>query len=151
MQWLYTSHPLFFVTTCSWHRLSLLARESVHSAFRAFAEAAQDRGVFVGKYVVMPDHLHLFVAFAVAPVYDRPLPTLSSWIKSLKNSLSKELRKQNEPAPHWQRGFFDHVLRSKESYGEKWTYVENNPVRAGLVKDPTAWPFRGEICELRFD
>lgn len=34
----------------------------------------------------------------------------------------------------WQREFFDHVLRSVESYGQKWDYVKENPVRAGLVK-----------------
>jgi hypothetical protein len=29
--------------------------------------------------------------------------------------------------------FFDHLLRSNESYSEKWNYVFDNPVRAGLV------------------
>jgi hypothetical protein len=33
----------------------------------------------------------------------------------------------------WQPGFFDHILRSDESYAEKWNYVRDNPVRAGLV------------------
>lgn len=35
--------------------------------------------------------------------------------------------------PPSQAGFFDHVLRSNESYAEKWKYVRSNPVRAGLV------------------
>ena len=34
----------------------------------------------------------------------------------------------------WQEEFFDHVLRSSESYSQKWNYVKENPVRAGLVK-----------------
>jgi len=40
----------------------------------------------------------------------------------------------------WQRGFFDHLLRSEESYSEKWNYVRNNPVRAGLVASGDDWP-----------
>ena len=32
-----------------------------------------------------------------------------------------------------QEGFFDHLLRSYESYAQKWEYVRENPVRAGLV------------------
>ena len=36
--------------------------------------------------------------------------------------------------PHWQKGFFDHVIRSEESYEQKWVYVRDNPVRAGLVR-----------------
>jgi putative transposase len=48
----------------------------------------------------------------------------------------------------WQEEFFDHVLRSIESYGQKWQYVKENPVRAGLVKKSDDWPFHGEIESL---
>jgi hypothetical protein len=64
-------------------------------------------------------------------------------MKSLKNTLSKALRFDGIAVPHWQRGFFDHVLRSEESYGEKWQYVRENLVRAGLVKNWQDWPFLG--------
>ena len=47
--------------------------------------------------------------------------------------------------PVWQRGFFDHLLRSDESYGQKWDYVRDNPVRAGLVANAQDWPYAGEI------
>ncbi len=33
----------------------------------------------------------------------------------------------------WQRDFFDHRLRSQESFDEKVAYIRANPVRAGLV------------------
>jgi len=65
----------------------------------------------------MPDHLHAFVA-----IDDQRL-TLSMWMKSLKNALSRTLRGQDVPSPHWQKGFFDHILRSAESFGGKWSYV----------------------------
>ena len=48
----------------------------------------------------------------------------------------------------WQREFFDHVLRSSESYSEKWNYVRENPVRAGFVKSADDWPYAGEIETL---
>jgi putative transposase len=54
------------------------------------------------------------------------------------------------PAPHWQKGFFDHILRNEESYCGKWSYVRENPVRAGLVKNWQEWPFVGEIFDLEF-
>ena len=92
----------------------------------------------------MPDHLHMFVAL------DEERLTLSNWIKSLKNTLSKTLRSQSILPPHWQKGFFDHVLRSGDSYAEKWDYVRENPVRAGLVKEWSKWPLLGEIFDLEF-
>jgi len=92
----------------------------------------------------MPDHMHLFV------VLDPPKITLSAWVKSFKNHISKELRNRGEPAPHWQGGFFDHALRSGESYEEKWQYVLQNPARAKLVSEPGDWPYQGEINALEF-
>jgi len=48
----------------------------------------------------------------------------------------------------WQEEFFDHVLRSVESYSQKWDYVKENPVRAGLVETSDEWPCQGEIESL---
>jgi len=42
------------------------------------------------------------------------------------------------------------VLRSSESYSEKWYYVRENPVRGKLVKQWQEWPYVGEIFELYF-
>ena len=160
---LFTSHPLYFVTTNTEDRNPILANAKVHKAFQQFCAAGLTRGVFVGKYVLMPDHLHLFVAFGdeygsalaerrlslpVAALCDRRLSLLSEWMKSLKNSLSKTLRAMNVPAPHWQKGFFDHVMRSEESYSEKWLYVAENPVRKKLATRVEDWPFQGGIYPL---
>jgi hypothetical protein len=40
------------------------------------------------------------------------------------------------------------MLRSSESYSEKWDYVVENPVRAGLVGRADDWPYAGEIETL---
>ena len=92
----------------------------------------------------MPDHLHAFVALDDAKI------TLAQWMKSLKNRLSKTLRSTRAAAPRCQKAFFDHVLRSAESDTEKWHYVRENPVRAGLVSHWREWPFRGEIFALEY-
>jgi putative transposase len=71
-------------------------------------------------------------------------------VKSLKNTLSKVLRSAGISSPHWQKGFFDHVLRSGESYQQKWNYLRKNPVRAGLVEDCLLWSYAGEINALEY-
>src|SRR4029077_13534604 len=48
----------------------------------------------------------------------------------------------------WQPGFFDHVLRNDESYSQKWEYVRENPVRAGLVVRADEWPYQGELVVI---
>ena len=59
--------------------------------------------------------------------------------------LAKQIEHPGTKSPIWQRGFFDHLLRSDESYAQKWNYVRENPVRAGLVRNADDWPYSGEI------
>jgi REP element-mobilizing transposase RayT len=135
--------PIYFVTANAAKRRSVLATSEVHRAFLEFARLGEDRGAFIGAYVLMPDHIHFFVALD-------PESKLAVWMKSLKNSLSKTLRSLDVPAPHWQKGFFDHVLRSADSYSQKWEYVRENPVRAGLAKAWQDWPFSGQVHLLEY-
>jgi hypothetical protein len=37
---------------------------------------------------------------------------------------------------------------SAQSYSEKWNYIRDNPVRAGLVSAADDWPYAGEIETL---
>jgi REP element-mobilizing transposase RayT len=90
----------------------------------------------------MPDHIYLFASFGPES------KSVSAWIKSLKNAISKTLNSATLSGPHWQKGFFDHVIRSDESYERKWLYVRENPVRAGLVCSAEDWPFAGEIVNV---
>jgi len=46
------------------------------------------------------------------------------------------------------RFFFDHVMRSEESYSEKWLYVAENPIRKKFVERLEDWPYQGEIFPL---
>ena len=134
--------PIYFITACSVDRRPILDCEPVHDAFRTFCLNSPQHGAWIGRYVLMPDHLHLFLSVDEIP--------LSKWVKSLKNTLSKTLRSLGCDAPHWRKGFFDHLLRSGESYSQKWDYVRENPIRAGLVSIPEDWPYAGEIHDLGY-
>jgi REP element-mobilizing transposase RayT len=81
---LYQRSPIYFVTACAAQRRELLANFAVHGAFRAFADLGPSCGAWVGAYVFMPDHLHLFVAI------DGEQLSLSDWMKSLKGTLSSD-------------------------------------------------------------
>jgi len=144
LKWVFTDYPIYYLTACAHNRRPILARPDVHETFIQFGLHAPEHGVCVGRYVIMPDHIHLFAAFGPAS------RSVSSWMKSMKNAISKTLKGATISAPHWQKGFFDHVIRSGESYEEKWIYVRDNPVRAGLVRSAEDWLYAGEIAELIF-
>jgi REP element-mobilizing transposase RayT len=135
--------PLYFVTFNTHARRAILAYPEIFEAFTGFSTRAHlEHQIAVGRFVIMPDHIHLFVILPPSG------PSLPSWIKSLKAVLGKTLLQSGIPKPHWQEGFFDHLMRSAESYDQKWEYVLANPVRAGLAATPDEWPFQGEITRI---
>ncbi len=138
----FVGSPIYFITTCALDRRPILDCEPLHDVFRTLCVNSPQHGAWIGRYVLMPDHLHLFVSVVEI--------SLSNWVKSLKNALSKTLRTAGQDGPHWQKVFFDHLLRSGESYSQKWDYVRENPVRAGFVESAEDWPFAGEVHDLEY-
>jgi putative transposase len=135
---IYVNQPLYFVTFTTRDRRAIPVLDDAQLALQRYARCGTEKfNVALGRYVIMPDHVHLFVRG------DRNF-SLSVWIGGLKRAMSVAL---NSPRL-WQPGFFDHILRSDESYAEKWNYVRDNPVRAGLVKAADDWLYQGEIVVI---
>jgi Transposase and inactivated derivatives len=135
---IYINQPLYFVTFATRDRKRIPSLDVAQAALEKYAHRAiENFNVALGRYVIMPDHVHLFVRG------DRSF-TLSSWIGGLKRAMSARLKSPRL----WQPGFFDHILRSNESYSEKWSYVRDNPVRAALVRNAGDWPYQGEIVVI---
>jgi putative transposase len=93
----------------------------------------------VGRYVLMPDHAHLFCA-----PHDVDFP-LDAWVRFWKGQFT---RRSARLEWRWQSHHWDTRLRRGENYSEKWEYVRQNPVRAGLVADADQWPYQGELSIL---
>ena len=101
-----------------------------------YAKSFQRYGVFVHSYILMPEHAHIIISIA-----DGSETTLGKWVKAFKAMVARhEFR--------WQSGFYDHVLRSDQSRTEKWEYVRNNSVRAGLVEHADEWPYAQRFSRL---
>ena len=54
--------PIYFVTACTESRRNILATPSIHETLLRFGKEGPSHGAWIGAYVIMPDHLHLFVA-----------------------------------------------------------------------------------------
>lgn len=130
---------IVFVTACTKDRDRWLATADCHDLLKdAWRRADAWK---VGRYVVMPDHVHLFVTPG-----EKDFP-LEKWVTYWKSLFT---RLHAAPNHRWQAGFWDRQLRSDESYAQKWDYVRANPVRHGFVSDVAKWPFQGELNELQW-
>jgi putative transposase len=133
---------ILFVTICTKDKKPILANAAAHQVLRAAWIKADS--CLVGRYVIMPDHLHFFCA---------PQPTVprsvEQWLAFWKSEAARHWP-HREHAPVWQRHGWDTQLRRGENYDAKWDYVINNPVRAGLVAKPEDWLYQGELNILRW-
>ena len=142
----FISNPVYFITTATHDRRAVLARQDVAEILISeWRDARERHGWGIGRYVIMPDHVHFFCA-RIPLVPAQPGKPLAEMMQAWKQWTAKKIvRTLQLSAPIWQEEFFDHVLRSDESYAEKWSYVRNNPVRKGLVAKVADWPWQGSI------
>ncbi|SEH51905.1 REP element-mobilizing transposase RayT [Ruminococcus flavefaciens] len=80
--------------------------------------------VFVPKFVIMPNHIHLIIVLNAFSENGPPkaAPTIGSIINKFKGAVSKKAGFKV-----WQKNFFDRVLRNEWEYRNAWQYIENNP------------------------
>lgn len=86
-------------------------------------------------WCVMPNHAHALIetrdGFPLADV-------LHSW----KSFTSKEANKRvGRTGEFWQREYLDRYVRNVEHFQAVVAYIEENPVKAGLAKVKTEWPW----------
>jgi len=78
----------------------------------------------------MPNHVHLLITPSI------PLPRLT---KSLKGITAKRANAMLTltGSSFWQEESYDHLLRNTHEFKKIRSYIEENPVRAGLVSGPS--------------
>ena len=137
--------PLFFVTFRPLPQKKIEPIDVANAAFLQYARRARDEyNVAVGRYLMMPDHVDLFVQGAQCFHLD-------TWVAGLKRTISVSLG-ATCLKPLWQPGCFDQLVVSKGGYAEMWECVRANPVRRGLVASTEEWEFQGEVVVIdRFE
>ena len=85
-------------------------------------------------YVVMPNHVHLLAT---------PRVPLSKLTKSLKGITAKRANALLglTGRSFWQEESYDHLVRNEREFERILDYIEENPVRAGLVTEACQYPW----------
>src|SRR5208283_4187345 len=89
----------------------------------------------VHDFVVMPNHVHLLISVPGEATIERAM-------QSIKGSFSFRARKElGFLGEIWQRGFSEVGIRDAASLQAHRSYIEQNPVRAGLSNSPEEYPY----------
>jgi REP element-mobilizing transposase RayT len=85
-------------------------------------------------WVVLSNHIHLLI---------HPHADLARITEALKGYTASRANHilQRRRIPFWQDESFDHWIRSDAEFRKVVRYIENNPVKAGLVARAEDWPW----------
>ena len=89
--------------------------------------------ITVDRYVIMSNHIHLLLQIhSSADGRSVIAPTISTVVRLMKSAASHEAG-----CSLWQKGFYDHVIRSEADYLDCWQYIEGNPGKQEEAKYET--------------
>jgi len=143
----------YFVTVCAHRRRSIFGQVDegqviltelgrlVSRLWRNIPRHHLD--VQLDEFAVMPDHLHglLVIEFDRrgtiyrAPTkegFSRPVPgSIPTVLRTFKGAVTREWRRSigNPSYRVWQRGYYEHIIRSEQELDSVRRYIRTNPIR----------------------
>jgi len=98
---------------------------------------------FLHAWVMMPNHVHVLYT----PKAGWELSQIAhSWKSYTANACNKALGRKGE---FWQSEPFDRYIRDAKHFANAVSYIENNPVKAGLCDKPEDWRLRSAYSKRR--
>jgi putative transposase len=89
----------------------------------------------VHDFVIMPNHVHILMTVPGEMSIEKAMQLIKGSFSFLA---SKELGFRGEI---WQRRYSDVRILDDKSFQQRREYIENNPVKAGLVNRPDEYPY----------
>ena len=81
----------------------------------------------------MPEHVHLLIS-------EPEVEVLAKAIQALKIAVARRaMHYEKGEGTFWQKRYYDHNVRTAQSFVEKLRYIHRNPVKRGLAEKPEDW------------
>ncbi|MHB8539507.1 MAG: REP-associated tyrosine transposase [Candidatus Acidiferrales bacterium] len=118
----------YFVTSRTWQSRRLFVSPDICEIFLESLCAYRDEGHYaLHAFALMPEHFHLLITPAEGVTLERA-------VQFIKGGSAHRIRAERKLAfPVWQRGFTDHRIRDFDDYHIHVRYMEQNPVKRGIV------------------
>lgn len=110
-----------------------LGNPEVAEAVRDYLMFGQDRGDYeLGAWVIMPNHAHLLI---------KPTRALGTVMRDINSGSARMANRilNREGEAFWQSEYHSRVVRDSEEGSRIMSYIERNPVRAGLCGCAEEW------------
>jgi len=147
---------VYYITTVVYNRLRIFTRPSfIVPLFDSLNFYRYKQSFKLLGYVIMPDHIHLLIwPYGQSTVSDimrdykeftakrvirqAEVEGIREWVVAFQRAGQETSRSENKV---WQDSYWDENVYTESFLRQKLNYMHENPIRAGLVKDPAAYPY----------
>ncbi len=125
----------YFVTTRTHKSERIFVDSIAQTVVDELFELRGKYGFLIPSFVLMPDHAH----FLVVPAQNF---TISQTMRVIKGGIARRVNSvRGREGSVWQDGFRDSAPKSLDELHAYISYIEHNPVRAGLVRNAETYAF----------
>ena len=139
----------YFFTVVTFRRRRFLCDEDVRTALRRATVKVRTTYPFtIDAWVLLPDHLHCIWTL---PEGDADFSRRWNVIKRYVTRACRqrwhcqewitESKQRHRESTLWQRRFWEHRIRDENDFAAHLDYVHYNPVKHGLCRHPSQWPY----------
>jgi putative transposase len=149
----YSQNGFYFVTICTQNHAEWFGRiRNGEMELNRYGETARNKwleiprhfeNIRLDEFVIMPNHIHGIIVIendtimvgnrhACSLPIKRQYQTIPIVIGSYKSAATREINMviiQNKNNFHWQKSFYDHIIRNESSLNRIREYINGNPRR----------------------
>jgi REP element-mobilizing transposase RayT len=126
--------PLHITARCQ-DEIRILERETDGELWIAMLTRAVGRtGWKVHAYTLMPNHIHILLSTPARNLGDGMRWMQGVWAQTIN-------RRRGRRGRVWADRFHSREVNGLDHYVRTFSYINRNPVEAGLVSEPSHWPW----------
>jgi putative transposase len=126
----------YFVTTVTRERQPLFGDGRAANLFvETLYECRRRYGFQLLAFSVMPDHVHLLLL-------PQRRNTISDLMRFIKGAFARAYNVATKGSgPIWQPSFYERYVRDERALWDTISYIDSNPVTAGMCAEPQEYPY----------
>ena len=138
----------YYLTVVTHNRQAFLV-ENIALLRDSFRRSKEQYSYIIDAIVVLPDHFHMIITPKNPKEYSKIITSIKRNFnygldKNVKTEAKKALSASGDRRQHsgiWQRRFYEHTIRDEKDFQNILAYIQNNPLKHGLVKNPKDWKY----------
>ena len=136
----------YFITMTT-HRRHPIHIENIELLRESFRQSKRKFSYKIDAIVIMPDHLHMVITPADCTEYPKIIGYIKAYFsrhcdeKYYNGQTQSHSRYVNRYKAVWQKRYYEHTIRDEKDMFEKITYMQNNPLKHGLVDNIKDWEY----------